>query len=58
MNDEPRFPPNLVMLVSIVAVSTASILVRWSDAPAVIIAMYRMLISVVLLLPLFIRNDG
>lgn len=58
MSDEPRFPPNLVMLVSIVAVSTASILIRWSDAPAVIIAMYRMLISVALLLPFFIRNDG
>lgn len=58
MRDEPRFPPNLVILVSIVAVSTASILIRWSDAPAVIIAMYRMLISVALLLPFFIRNDG
>ena len=58
MSDEPRFPPNLVMLVSIVAVSTASILIRWSDAPAVIIAMYRMIISVVMLLPFFIRNDG
>ncbi|MCK5670639.1 DMT family transporter [Candidatus Bathyarchaeota archaeon] len=58
MSDEPRFPPNLVMLVSIVAVSTASILIRWSDAPAVIIAMYRMLISVALLLPFFIRNNG
>ncbi len=58
MSDEPRFSPNLVMLVSIVAVSTASVLIRWSDAPAVIIAMYRMLISVVLLLPFFIRNDG
>jgi len=58
MSDEPRFPPNLVMLVSIVAVSTASILIRWSSAPALIIAMYRMIISVVLLLPFFIRNDG
>jgi drug/metabolite transporter (DMT)-like permease len=58
MSDEPRFPPNLVMLVSIVAVSTASILIRWSDAPAVIIAMYRMLISVAMLLPFFIMNDG
>jgi len=58
MSDEPRFPPNLVMLVSIVAVSTASILIRWSSAPAVIIAMYRMIISVVMLLPFFIRNDG
>ena len=58
MSDEPRFSPNLVMLVSIVAVSTASILIRWSDAPAVIIAMYRMTISVIMLLPFFIMNDG
>ena len=58
MSDEPRFPPNLVMFVSIIAVSTASIFIRWSDAPAVIIAMYRMLISVALLLPFFIRNNG
>jgi len=58
MSDEPRFPPNFVMLVSIVAVSTASILIRWSDAPAVVIAMYRMIISVALLLPFFLRNEG
>ncbi len=58
MSETPRFPPNLVMLVSIVAVSTASILIRWSDAPAVIIAMYRMFFSVLILLPFFVRNGG
>jgi drug/metabolite transporter (DMT)-like permease len=58
MSDEPRFSPTLVMLVSIVAVSTASILIRWSVAPAVIIAMYRMIISVIMLLPFFIMNNG
>ena len=58
MSDSPRFPPNMVMLVSIAAVSTASILIRWSNAPAVIIAMYRTVFSVLMLLPFFIRNDG
>jgi drug/metabolite transporter (DMT)-like permease len=46
------------MVVSILAVSTASILIRWSTASAVIIAMYRMTISVLMLLPLFIQNGG
>ncbi len=58
MSETPRFPPNLVMLVSIIAVSTASILIRWSNAPAVIIAMYRMVFSVLMLLPFFIYNGG
>ena len=58
MSEAPRFPPNLAMLVSIVAVSTASILIRWSNAPAVIIAMYRMVFSVLMLLPFFLRNGG
>lgn len=58
MSDAPRFPPNLAMFISIVAVSTASILIRWSNAPPVIIAMYRMVISVLMLLPFFIKNGG
>ena len=58
MSDSPRFPPNLAMLVSIAAVSTASILIRWSNAPAVIIAMYRMVFSVLMLLPFFLQNGG
>lgn len=58
MTESPRFPPNLAMLVSIVAVSTASILIRLSSAPAVIIAMYRMVFSVLMLLPFFLRDGG
>lgn len=58
MSETPRFPPNLAMLVSIAAVSTASILIRWSNAPAVIIAMYRMVFSVLMLLPFFLRDGG
>lgn len=58
MDDSPGVPPNLAMFISIVAVSTASILIRWSNAPPVIIAMYRMVFSVLMLLPFFLRNDG
>ncbi len=58
MDEVPRFSPNLAILISIVAVSTASILIRWSNAPAVVIAFYRMLFSVVMLLPFYLRNGG
>jgi drug/metabolite transporter (DMT)-like permease len=58
MSEEPGFSPNLALLISIFAVSTASILIRWTDAPPLAIAFYRMTISVVLLTPFFIRDKG
>lgn len=58
MGEKPGFSPNLALLISIFAVSTASILIRWTDAPPLAIASYRMVISVLLLLPLFLRNNG
>ncbi|MBD3171463.1 EamA family transporter [Candidatus Bathyarchaeota archaeon] len=58
MGDKPRLHPNLALLISIVAVSTASILIRWTDAPALTIASYRMVISVLILFPFFIKNHG
>ena len=58
MGDEPRLPPNIALLISILAVSTASILIRWTDAPPLAIASYRMLISVAMLAPFFIKNNG
>lgn len=58
MSDRPRFPPNIAILVSIIAVSTASILIRMSNAPPLIIAMYRMIFSTVILSPFFIQNKG
>ncbi len=58
MSETPRIPPNLAMLVSIITVSTASILIRWSNAPPVIIAMYRMIFSTLMLLPFFVFNGG
>lgn len=58
MGEEPRLPPNLALLISIIAVSTASILIRWTNAPPLAIASYRMLISVAMLAPFFIKNNG
>ena len=56
MDESPRFPPNLALLVSIVAVSTASILIRMSDAPALAIASYRLLFATLILLPFYVRS--
>jgi drug/metabolite transporter (DMT)-like permease len=58
MESQPRFPPNLALFISIIAVSTASILVRMSKGPPLVIATYRMLFSTLLLLPFFLRFDG
>ena len=58
MDEKPRLPPNLALLISILAVSTASILIRWTQAPPLTIASYRMIISVAMLAPFFIRNKG
>ncbi len=58
MEDSPRFPPNLALLISIIAVSTASILIRMSNGPPLAIATYRMLFSTLLLLPFFVYFGG
>jgi drug/metabolite transporter (DMT)-like permease len=48
----------MALFVSIIAVSTASILIRKSNAPPLTIATYRMMFSTLLLLPFYIRNKG
>lgn len=58
MGEKPWLPPNLALLISIIAVSTASILIRWTNAPPLATATYRMLFSVAILMPFFIRNKS
>lgn len=58
MEEKPNFPPNLALLVSIVAVSTASILIRMSDAGPLAIAAYRLIFATIILLPFFLRSGG
>ena len=56
MDEEPPISPKLALFISIIAVSTASILIRMSSAPPLIIAFYRMLFSTILLLPFLLRS--
>lgn len=58
MSEGPSFPPNVALLVSIIAVSTASILIRWSAAPPLAIASYRLLFATLILLPFYISSGG
>ncbi len=58
MGETPKLSPNIALLISILAVSTASILIRWTDAPPLAIASYRMILSVAMLTPFFLRNNG
>lgn len=58
MGERPPVAPNLVLLVSIVAVSTASILIRLTDAPPMAIATWRLALSTLMLLPFFLRAGG
>ena len=45
---------NLAIMVAVLAVSFSAIFIRWSDAPALIIAFYRLAFTTILLLPFFI----
>ncbi len=49
----PILPPRLVLFVGILAVSTASLFIRWAqqDAPSLVIAAYRLLFASALLAP-------
>jgi drug/metabolite transporter (DMT)-like permease len=58
LGERPGFPPNLVLLVSIAAVSTASILIRLTDAPPMAIATWRLALSTLMLLPFFLSRGG
>lgn len=54
MNDQPAFSPYLALLIATIAVSTSAILVKLSAAPAAVIAVYRLLFTVLLMLPLIV----
>ena len=58
MVERPGISPNIVMLVSVSAVSTASILIRLTEAPPLATATWRLLLSTLMLLPFFIHRGG
>ena len=55
-SDDPAVPPLLALGVAVLAISTSAILVRWSDAPNVVKALYRVSFTVGALTPLAVRR--
>ena len=53
-----RYDPRAALAVAVVAVSTSAILVRWSTAPPVVAAFYRVLLTTLLLAPLAVRRHA
>ncbi|MCD6480527.1 DMT family transporter [Candidatus Bathyarchaeota archaeon] len=56
--ERPPINPYLILTVSIIAVSTASILIRLSSSPPLVIAAYRLLFATLMLTPLYIVEGG
>jgi drug/metabolite transporter (DMT)-like permease len=54
--DDPVVPPFFALGVAVLAISTSAILVRWSDAPNVVKALYRVSFTVGALAPLAARR--
>jgi drug/metabolite transporter (DMT)-like permease len=58
--EKPRFPPQLVLVLGIFAVASASLLIRFAQAevPSLVIAAYRMGISGLILIPFAIPRHS
>ncbi|PSP93265.1 EamA/RhaT family transporter [Halobacteriales archaeon QS_4_62_28] len=52
MSDTRTAGPRLALAVAVVAISTSAILIRWSEAPPVVAAFYRVLLTTALLAPI------
>ena len=56
---EERFNPMVAVAVAVIAISTSAILVRWSGAPSIVKAFYRVLFMTVAVVPFALRDvDG
>lgn len=53
---ERATPPLAALTIAILAVSTSAILVRYSSAPSLVIALYRVLFTTLLLVPFAVRH--
>lgn len=58
MSENIEFPPKLALIISIIAVSTASILIKMSDASSLAIAAYRLIFATAILFPFFLKSKG
>jgi len=55
---EERVPPLVGLAVAVVAVSTSAILVEWSGAPSLVKALYRVVFTIALLLPVALARPS
>lgn len=55
--EEPAVPPLLAIGIAVAAVSTSSILIRWSSAQPVTIAFFRLAIATLILLPIALLRE-
>lgn len=54
--EKPQMNPYFALAIGVVSVSTSAILVKFSTSPAGVIAFYRLFLSVLLILPLFLTR--
>ncbi|WP_453994241.1 DMT family transporter [Bacillus nitroreducens] len=52
--NQPKINPYFVLAVGVIAVSTSAIFVKLANAPAAVIAFYRLFFTVLLMFPLFV----
>jgi drug/metabolite transporter (DMT)-like permease len=52
--ESPKVNPYIVLLIAVISLSTSAILVKVSSAPSGVIAFYRLFITVILMLPIFL----
>lgn len=55
---EARVPPMVALVVAVLAISTSAILIRWSEAPSLVKALYRVVFTTLLLAPLAFTRHG
>ena len=55
---EEATPPMIALAVAVIAISTSAILVRWSTAPSLVKALYRVCFTVALLGPFVLARHG
>ena len=53
---EPKIHPYIPIIIGVISVSLSAILVKLANAESGVIAFYRMLFSVVIMLPVFLKN--
>ncbi|WP_139491691.1 DMT family transporter [Brevibacillus dissolubilis] len=56
--EKPLIPPYLALLIGVLAISTSAIFVKLASAPASVIAAYRLVFTVLLMLPMLFWQKG